>query len=80
MKMKRNNSEYPLNLDLTKLVLYKSRFELKVISVESGAIKFKYTIKIWGQHFHRVLWRYWEKYMLFSFYHTQMLLLKLKSI
>ena len=45
-KMKRNNSKYPLNLNLPKYVLHFNHFELKVISMESGGIKLKYTIKI----------------------------------
>ena len=38
--MKRNNSQYHLNLNLTKYVVYMKLFELRVISVESEAILF----------------------------------------
>ena len=34
------NSQYPLNWNLTKSVLYINRFKPKVIGVESGMIKF----------------------------------------
>ena len=54
------NSQSPLNLNLTKYVLYINCFELKVISVDSGTVKFKYAIKIWEQHFHMALWRYYD--------------------
>ena len=40
IKFKRNSSQYHLNLNLTKYVHYINRFELKVISVESGVMKF----------------------------------------
>ena len=51
--MKQNNSQYHLNSNLTKYVLYINRFECEaVISVKSGAVKIKETIKIWGPHFH----------------------------
>ena len=43
--MRRNNSQYHLNLNLAKPVLSINLSELGVISVESGARNFKYEIK-----------------------------------
>ena len=72
------NSQNPLNLNLTKYVLYINCFELKFISVESGTIKFKYAIKIWKQqYFEGIRISYYTK---FSFYLKQMLLLKPKAV
>ena len=50
IKLKRNNSQYHLNLNLTKYVHYINRFELKVISVESGAMKFNKNLRIAFPH------------------------------
>ena len=46
IKIKINIFQYHPNLNLIKYVVYINCFELKVISMESGGIKFKYTIKI----------------------------------
>ena len=63
--MKINNCQGHLISKLTKYVLQINLLELKLICVKSGAIKFKYIIKIWHPHFYTVFWRYLDFIVLY---------------
>ena len=63
--MKINNSQGHLISKLTKHVLQINLLELKLICVKSGAIKFKYIIKIWHPHFYTVFWGYLDFIVLY---------------